>query len=62
MAERLLKVPEAAAALAVSPKTIWAWRAQRRIAVVTIGAAVRISQGEIDRLIAEGTVPARELP
>ena len=56
---KLLKVPEAAAMLALSAKTIWQWIGMRRICVVRLGRAVRVPQTEIDRLMEEGTTPAR---
>jgi excisionase family DNA binding protein len=56
---RLLKVPEAAEMLALSQKTVWQWIGERRIGVVRLGRAVRIPQAEIDRLMEEGTTPAR---
>lgn len=56
---RLLKVPEAAETLALSQKTIWQWIGERRIGVVRLGRAVRIPQSEIDRLMEEGSTPAR---
>lgn len=56
----LLKVPEAAKMLALSQKTVWQWIGARRIEVVRLGRAVRISQTEIDRLIEEGTNPRAE--
>jgi excisionase family DNA binding protein len=56
---RLLKVPEVADILALSQKTVWQWIGLRRIAVVRLGRAVRIPQSEIDRLMEEGTTPAR---
>jgi excisionase family DNA binding protein len=58
---RLLTIKEAAAALSLSPKTLWAWRARRQIGIVQVGRrSVRVDQSEIDRILAEGTVPARE--
>lgn len=59
MPAKLLKVPEAAEALALSPKTIWQWIGERRILVIRLGRAVRVPQSEIDRLVEEGTTPAR---
>ena len=56
---KLLKVPEAADALALSPKTIWQWIGERRIGVVRLGRAVRIPQSEIERLLEKGSTPAR---
>lgn len=57
--DQLWKVPEAAAILALSDKTLWQWIGDRRIGVVRLGRAVRILQSEIDRLMEEGTTPAR---
>jgi excisionase family DNA binding protein len=53
-----LTVVEAAARLGLSSHTIRAWVAQRRIAHIRLGRAVRIPAGEIDRLLNENTVPA----
>jgi excisionase family DNA binding protein len=58
---RLLRVEEAADLLAVKPSTVRAWLLRRRIGKVRIGQrAVRIPAGEVERIIAEGTIPARE--
>jgi excisionase family DNA binding protein len=57
--QKLFKVPEAAEVMNVSPKTVWAHIAARRIDVVRIGRAVRIPLHAIERLIEEGTTPAR---
>lgn len=59
MAKQLYRVPEAAEKWNVSPKTVWNWIAQGMIGVIRLGRAVRISQQEIDRLIEEGSCPAR---
>lgn len=56
---KLLKVPEAAGMLALSPKTVWQWIGERRIEVVRLGRAVRVPLSEIERLVEEGTTPAR---
>jgi excisionase family DNA binding protein len=45
--------------LALSQKTIWQWIGARRIGVVGLGRAVRVPQSEIDRLVEEGTTPAK---
>jgi excisionase family DNA binding protein len=58
-AKLLLKVPEAAEMLALSPKTLWQWVSARQIGVVRLGRAVRVPWSEIDRLVEEGTTPAR---
>jgi excisionase family DNA binding protein len=57
--QKLFKVPEAAEVMNVSRKTVWAHIAARRIEVVRIGRAVRIPLHAIERLIEEGTTPAR---
>lgn len=56
---KLLKVPEAAEMLALSQKTVWQWIGERRIGVVRLGRAVRIPIAEIERLMEEGSTPAR---
>jgi excisionase family DNA binding protein len=58
---RLLKVPEAAEMLALSQTTVWQWIGDRRIGVVRLGRAVRIPLSEIERLMEEGTTPARRV-
>jgi len=58
-AAKLLKVPEAAAMLSLSQKTVWQWIGERRIGVIRLGRAVRVPISEIDRLIEEGSTPAR---
>ncbi len=58
--QRLLRVSEAAELLAVRESTVRAWLLKRRLGKVRVGRrAVRIPFTEIDRLIAEGSVPAR---
>jgi excisionase family DNA binding protein len=60
----LLTVPEAAAALRVSEKTVRNWLSLRRIAYTKIGRLTRIKRSDVDRMIDQGTVPAAytELP
>jgi len=58
MTSALLTTPQAAAALTISRATFCRWIALRKIAVVRLGRCVRISEGEIARLIAEHTNPA----
>ena len=58
--EQLYTVFEAAKLLTLSPKTLRAWCGSRRIGVVRLHRAVRIAASEIQRLISEGTVPARQ--
>jgi excisionase family DNA binding protein len=57
----LLTVPEAAKRLAIKESTVKAWLLRRRLAFVRVGRSVRVPLAEIQRVIAEGTVPAREL-
>jgi excisionase family DNA binding protein len=59
-AEELVTVPITARRLGLAEKTLWAWIAARRIGVVRLGRAVRIKNSEIQRLIDEGSTPARE--
>lgn len=60
----MLTVAEAAERLGIKEATIRLWCAQRKLAYVKLGkqrrSAVRISESEISRLIAQNTVPARE--
>lgn len=53
-------VSAAADELNVSVSTIRAWIAQRRIAFIRLGRAIRIPAGEIERLLEDGLVPARQ--
>jgi excisionase family DNA binding protein len=46
--------------LGVSVHTLRSWIYRREISFVKVGRAVRVSDAVIDRLIAEGTRPARE--
>lgn len=57
----LLHIPEAARRLGMKPSTIRAWVLKRRIAYCKPGGrAVRIPAEEVERLIVDGYVPARE--
>lgn len=58
--EKLLTIPEAAAALSLKPKTLRAWIGARRIGCVRLGGAVRVPVAEISRLIEKGSVPATQ--
>ena len=51
-------VHEAAEALGLSPHTIRAWVAQRRIAHIRLGRAIRIPASEIIRILRDNTIPA----
>ena len=58
--DNLLTVPEIAQRLAVKESTIRAWLLSRRLCKVRVGRrAVRIPASEVDRIIAEGLIPAR---
>ena len=56
----MLTVKQAAERLGLRDSTLRAWIAQRRIGFVRLGRAVRIPSEEVERLIAENTIPARE--
>ncbi|MHB2006833.1 MAG: helix-turn-helix domain-containing protein [Acidobacteriaceae bacterium] len=60
MAEQLWKVPEAAPRLGVARQTLWNWVGSRKIGVYRIGRSVRIPESEVQRILAESFVPARE--
>lgn len=55
----MLTVRETAQRLGLKDSTIRAWIAHRRIGIVRLGRAVRIPVEEVERLVAEGTIPAR---
>lgn len=57
---QLLTVAAVAEMLGLKESTIRAWVAQRRIAIVRLGRAIRIPLEETNRLIAQGTIPARQ--
>jgi excisionase family DNA binding protein len=56
--ERPRTVAEAADELGLSVYTIRAWIANRRIAHIRLGRAIRIPAAELRRVIEAGTVPA----
>ena len=57
---RLLTVLEFATALGVTQAGVRKWLLERRICSVKIGRLVRISNGELQRLIEEGMRPRWE--
>jgi excisionase family DNA binding protein len=57
--ERLLSVPEFSDLLRVTPACTRRWLLERKISHVKIGRLVRITEGEVDRLMAQGSRPAR---
>ena len=56
----MLTVRQASERLGLRESTIRAWIAQRRIGVVRLGRAVRITSEEVERVISENTIPARK--
>jgi excisionase family DNA binding protein len=50
-------VQETADELGLSVHTVRAWIAQRRLAHIRLGRAVRVPQAEIARILSENTVP-----
>jgi excisionase family DNA binding protein len=58
--DKLLTVPQAAAALSLQSKTVRAWIGARRLGCVHLGGAVRVPSSEIERLIEAGSIPAKE--
>jgi excisionase family DNA binding protein len=57
----LLRVAEVAERLSLRESTIRAWLLSRRIGQVRIGRrSVRIPLAEVERIIGEGSIPARE--
>jgi excisionase family DNA binding protein len=58
---QLLRVGEFAAAVNIKESTARAWILSRRLSFVRVGRrAIRIPASEVERIVAEGTVPARE--
>jgi excisionase family DNA binding protein len=58
--QNLLTIPEVAQQLAIKESTVRAWILTRRLGRVKVGRrAVRVPASEVDRLIAEGLIPAR---
>ena len=56
--ERPRTVSEAADELGLSVHTVRAWIAERRLAHLRLGRAIRVPAAEIRRVIEESTVPA----
>jgi len=55
-----LTVKEAANALSLSVACIRSWLAAGRISYLKLGRAIRIPASEIERLLKEARIPARE--
>jgi excisionase family DNA binding protein len=56
---KLLNIPQFAELLGVTQSCIRKMVLEQRISVVKVGRLVRIPATEIDRIVAEGTRPAR---
>ena len=57
----LLRVPEAAALLGLKPATVRAWLLQRKLPCVRLSArAVRLRRADVERVISQGFVGARQ--
>jgi excisionase family DNA binding protein len=56
---RMVDVKHAAEELGLSVACVRKWIAERRIQYVRLGRAIRVPCAEIERLISEGTIPAR---
>jgi excisionase family DNA binding protein len=56
----LFTVQQASRILQLSPHTLRAWIAKRKVGVVRLGRVVRIQLTEIERLIEQGQIPALE--
>ena len=57
---KLLKVNEAAEALAVKPATARAWLMRRKLPRVNCGRSVRIPAEAIAQFVERNTIPAKE--
>ena len=65
MHDELLEIYEAAERLGVTQTMLQAWITKRRVAVVKFGSghgALRVRASEVERLIAQSTIPARQRP
>jgi excisionase family DNA binding protein len=57
MSDRLISIKEASDRTGLRPVTVRLWASSRRLSCVKLGRRVLISEREIERLIAENTVP-----
>jgi len=57
---RLISVQEAATMLGLSAACIRAWIYARKLGHVKLGRSVRVPLEEVQRLIDQGTIPAKE--
>lgn len=58
--EEMLRVAEVARRLGLKEGTVRLWLSRRKLAYVKLGRAVRIPEAEVERLIKENLIPARE--
>jgi excisionase family DNA binding protein len=58
---RPLRVSEFAIESTMSQPTVRNWLAQGRIAYIKLGRSIRIPRAELNRLLQQGTVRAREV-
>jgi len=56
----LLTVPEAADFLRCKPSTIRDWVLHRRLTFVRVGRLIRFRRADLEKLIAQSTVPPQE--
>lgn len=59
MSKRQLTVPETAARLGISEKTVWSWVYARRLPVTRFGRCVRIPEDSLEKMIEAATIPAK---
>jgi excisionase family DNA binding protein len=57
---KLLNIDAAAEALSIKRSTLRAWVSRSKIGSIRVGRAVRVPESEIQRVLREGTRPARE--
>lgn len=60
MKQELLPIKSAAERLGISVSAVRCWVLRRKIAYHKIGGAVRIPASEVERILKDGYVPARE--
>ena len=60
LAKRPLKVREVADALGLSVHTVRTWISQRRLAHLRLGRAIRVLPAEVETLLTNSAVPARD--
>lgn len=56
----LMSIPQFAELLGVTHSCVRRWVLERRVSVVKVGRLVRIPAAEFERIVAEGTRPARQ--